>query len=279
VNHWTCGRFSLDLSMPLVMGIVNFTPDSFSDGREKLTPSDVIAHAERLMLEGAAIIDIGAESTRPGATPLPLAEELTRLMPVLQGLRDAPVPVSIDTYKPEVMRAAIDLGASIVNDVYAFRQRGALEVVAEQNCGLVVMHMQGEPATMHVAPHYQDVVGEVSEFLRQRLLEMSAAGIERSRLMVDPGFGFGKRLEDNHALLTRLASYRMLDSAGLLVGLSRKGMLGTISGRLVARERLGASVAAALLAVSRGAQVVRCHDVAATVDALKIWSYFQDDGS
>jgi len=258
------------------MGIVNLTPDSFSDGSANLSSSDAIAHAERLIVEGATIVDIGAESTRPGAAPLPLAEELTRLMPVLKGLRDAPVAVSVDTYKPEVMRAALDSGASIVNDVYAFRQRGALEAVTQGSCGLVVMHMQGEPSTMHVAPHYRDVVSEVDEFLRERLLELSAAGINRSRLMVDPGFGFGKRLEDNHALLTGLATYRKLDAAGLLVGLSRKGMLGTISGRLAASQRLGASVAAALLAVSRGAQVVRCHDVAATVDALKVWSYFQD---
>jgi dihydropteroate synthase len=258
------------------MGIVNLTPDSFSDGNANLAASEAIAHAERLILEGAAIVDLGAESTRPGSAPVPLAEELIRLMPVLKGLRDAPVPVSVDTYKPEVMRAALDSGASIVNDVYALRQPGALEVVTHASCGLVVMHMQGEPSTMQVAPHYRDVVLEVDEFLRERLLKLSAAGIDRSRLMVDPGFGFGKRLEDNHALLTALATYRKLDAAGLLVGLSRKGMLGTISGRMVASERLGASVAAALLAVSRGAQVVRCHDVAATVDALKVWSHFQN---
>jgi dihydropteroate synthase len=261
------------------MGIVNLTPDSFSDGSATRTPGDAIAQAERFIEEGAAIIDLGGESTRPGATPVPLAEELVRLMPVLSALRDAPVPLSVDTYKPAVMQAALDAGASIINDISGFRDANAIKVVAQSSCGVVLMHMQGEPQSMQVAPHYGDVLREVDEFLRGQLIELEAAGVLRARVVIDPGFGFGKRLEHNHALLSGLALFRELPAAGLLVGLSRKGMLGTISGRRLATERLGASVAAALLAVSRGAQIVRCHDVAATVDALKVWTYFDEGAS
>ncbi len=263
-----CGRFQFDLQRPLIMGIVNVTPDSFSDGGLYLDARAAIDHGLRLIEAGADILDIGGESTRPGADPVSLAEELDRVIPVVEGLRDAGVALSVDTMKPEVMRAALAAGADMINDVNALRAPGAWAAVRDSRCGLCLMHMRGEPRTMQNTPHYQDVVGEVYEFLRQRLDEAQAQGIDRERLLVDPGFGFGKTLEHNIALFKSLA--RLAELAPVLVGVSRKSMLGQITGRPLG-ERLVASTMAAVLAVQRGAAVLRVHDVAATRDALRVW--------
>jgi dihydropteroate synthase len=265
---WRCGRFELALSRPLVMGVVNITPDSFSDGGRFLDPRQAVAHAHRLIEEGADILDLGGESTRPGAQPVSVEEELGRVLPVIRALRDAPVPIAVDTLKPEVMRAAIAEGASIVNDINALRSAGALEAVAASQAGVCLMHMKGEPRTMQAAPHYDDVVGEVQAFLRDRVQAAMAAGIECARIAIDPGFGFGKTVEHNLELLRRLSELAEL-GVPVLVGLSRKSTLGAITGR-PAVDRLAASLAAALLAVQRGARIVRVHDVAATHDALAV---------
>ena len=263
-----CGRFRLELARPLVMGVVNVTPDSFSDGGRFLDPEAAIDHARRLIGEGADIVDVGGESTRPGARPVDAAEELQRVLPVIRALRDESVPVAVDTLKPEVMRAAIAEGASIVNDVYALRVPGALDAVSASDAGICLMHMQGEPRTMQAAPHYEDVVREVKAFLRERMAAAASAGIAGERVAVDPGFGFGKTVGHNLELLRRLPELVEL-GAPVLVGLSRKSTLGAITGR-PASERLAASLAAALLAVLRGATIVRVHDVAATRDALAV---------
>jgi len=265
---WRCGRFELVLARPLVMGVVNVTPDSFSDGGRFLDPEAAIDHARRLIGEGADIVDVGGESTRPGARPVEAAEELQRVLPVIRALRDESVPVAVDTLKPEVMRAAIAEGASIVNDVYALRVPGALDAVSASDAGICLMHMQGEPRTMQAAPHYEDVVREVKAFLRERMAAAASAGIAGERVAVDPGFGFGKTVEHNLELLRRLPELVEL-GVPVLVGLSRKSTLGAITGR-PASERLAASLAAALLAVLRGATIVRVHDVAATRDALAV---------
>jgi len=267
--HLHCGPHSLDLSRPLVMGIVNVTPDSFSDGGQHLRRDAALAHAHQLIAEGAAMLDIGGESTRPGARPVGIQEELDRVIPVLEGLRGVPLPISIDTRKPEVMRAALAAGASMVNDINALQEPGALEAVAASNAAVCLMHKQGEPQTMQAQPHYADVVGEVREFLRARIAAAEAAGIARERITVDPGFGFGKALGHNLALLRELSALREL-GVPVLAGLSRKSMLGAITGQDV-EHRLPASLAAALLAVQNGAAIVRVHDVRATVDALKVW--------
>ena len=265
---WRCGRFRLDYSRPLVMGVVNVTPDSFSDGGMFLGPQQAVAHALRLIEEGADIIDVGGESTRPGALPVDTAEELRRVLPVLRALRDAAIPVAVDTTKPQVMRAAIGEGASIINDVNALRSPGALESIAASEVGVCMMHMRGEPRTMQAAPHYEDVVAEVRDFLRERMDVAMAMGVERERIALDPGFGFGKNVEHNLDLLRNLARLTEF-GAPVLVGLSRKSTLGAITGR-PALERLPASIAAALLAVQHGARIVRVHDVAATRDALAV---------
>lgn len=252
------------------MGIVNITPDSFSDGGEVFDPDAAVARAEALVEQGADILDLGAESTRPGAQPVSSAAELERLMPVLEQVRALPVPVSVDTTKPAVMIEALRAGASMINDVYGFRAPGAVQAVAATDCGLSVMHMQGEPRTMQVAPHYGDVVAEVGVFLRERVSSLGAAGITTERIVVDPGFGFGKTLAHNLELLRGLRSLHV-GSVAVMAGLSRKSMLGAITGR-VAGERVAASVAAALLAVQHGADLVRVHDVAATRDALAVYS-------
>lgn len=267
-RSWRCGRFRLELARPLVMGVVNVTPDSFSDGGRFLDPEAAIDHARRLIGEGADIVDVGGESTRPGARPVDAAEELQRVLPVIRALRDESVPVAVDTLKPEVMRAAIAEGASIVNDVYALRVPGALDAVSASDAGICLMHMQGEPRTMQAAPHYEDVVREVKAFLRERMAAAASAGIAGERVAVDPGFGFGKTVGHNLELLRRLPELVEL-GAPVLVGLSRKSTLGAITGR-PASERLAASLAAALLAVLRGATIVRVHDVAATRDALAV---------
>jgi len=264
-----CGNFRLNLSRPLVMGIVNVTPDSFSDGGRHPSSRAAIDHAQRLVEEGADILDIGGESTRPGAQPVALQEELDRVLPVIEGLRGVSVPVSIDTCKPEVMRAALATGASMVNDIHALQDDDALQAVAASNAAVCLMHMKGTPQTMQQQPHYDDAVAEVGEFLRRRIAAAGAAGIAKNRIVIDPGFGFGKTLAHNLDLLRHLGRLREL-GVPVLAGLSRKSMLGALTGREVG-DRLAASVAATLLAVQKGAAIVRVHDVRETVDALKIW--------
>jgi dihydropteroate synthase len=265
-----CGKFKLDLSHPKVMGIVNVTPDSFSDGGRHLALEGAIAHARRLIEEGADILDIGGESTRPGAAPVSEQEELDRVLPVIENLRDISVPISIDTYKPDVMRAALAGGACIVNDVNALQSQGALEVVAKTAAAVCLMHKKGAPQNMQQQPQYQDVIAEVCAFLRERTAVAEAAGIPRERMLIDPGFGFGKTLEHNLTLLKNIQAFTVL-GVPVLAGLSRKSMLGAITGREVG-DRVAASVAAALIAVQGGASIVRVHDVRETVDALKIFN-------
>ncbi len=270
--HWHTSRYVIDLSRPRVMGIVNITPDSFSDGGRHGDTRSAMAHCEQLLREGADILDLGGESSRPGAEALPLEEELARVLPVLREAVRLGVPVSIDTYKTEVMRAALDAGADIVNDIYALRSPGAEAVVAgHPRCGVCLMHMQGEPKSMQAAPHYDDVVTEVRDFLQARAAALRERGVAGERIVLDPGYGFGKSVGHNFELLRR---QRELLGAGypLLAGWSRKSSLGAVTGRAV-NERLAASVAAALAAVERGARIVRVHDVAATVDALKVWAH------
>jgi dihydropteroate synthase len=251
------------------MGIVNMTPDSFSGDGLASDSARAIAYAHQQIEAGADLLDLGAESSRPGALPASLSEELERLLPVLDALADCGVPVSVDTYKPEVMRAALAHGADMINDIYALRWPGAVDAVADSDCALCLMHMQGEPLTMQREPVYADVVAEVRGFLNQRVAAVLAAGVARDRLVLDPGFGFGKTLAHNLELLRRLAETSD-DGLPLLAGLSRKSMLGALTGQPV-EQRQAASVAAALLAVQRGALLVRVHDVAATRDALVLW--------
>ncbi|UCG97844.1 MAG: dihydropteroate synthase [Burkholderiales bacterium] len=260
---------------PLLMGIVNVTPDSFHDGSRFASPGDAAEHARRLIDEGADIIDLGGESTRPGAQPVAADEELRRVMPVLEALCGAGVPLSVDTRQPAVMRAALAAGATMINDVSALRAPGALEAVAGTDASVCLMHMQGEPRTMQEAPRYADVVGEVTAFLEARIGACLAAGISRQRIVVDPGFGFGKRFEDNLALAGALPSLAKL--APVLVGLSRKSMIGAMTGRAAA-DRLAGSVSAALWAARRGAAILRVHDVAATRDALAVWRQLEGEG-
>ena len=268
---WQTSRFLIDLRRPRVMGIVNATPDSFSDGGLHADASAAMAHCDRLMQEGADLLDIGGESTRPGARQPDLDEELARVLPVLRHAVTLGVPVSVDTSRPEVMAAALNAGVDIVNDVRSFGRPGALAVVvAHARCGLNLMHMQGEPGSMQRAPLYAgDVVQEVVDWLRQRLQAVQAAGIAPGRITLDPGIGFGKTPEHNWTLLQRQAELLALGQP-LLLGWSRKSTLGALTGRPV-DQRLVPSVAAALACVQRGGQVVRVHDVAATVDALKVW--------
>ncbi len=268
--HWQTSRFRIDLTRPRVMGIVNVTPDSFSDGGLYARAGDAIAHCERLLAEGADMLDIGGESTRPGARTPDADEELARVRPVLAHAVTLGVPVSVDTSSPAVMRAALDLGADIVNDVRALQRPGAVEAVAAHPAaGVCLMHMLGEPGTMQQSPQYGDVVAEVRDFLGARCAVLRAAGIADGRIVVDPGIGFGKTVAHNLALLRRQHELLALGRP-LLVGWSRKSTLGAVTGR-AAGERLAASVAAALMAVERGARIVRVHDVAATADALRLW--------
>jgi dihydropteroate synthase len=250
------------------MGVVNVTPDSFSDGGRFLDPQAAIGHARALIGEGADILDVGAESSRPGARGVSAEEELSRLMPVLEGLSGCAIPVSVDTAKPEVMRAVIEAGASMINDIRALRAPSALEAVAASDAAVCLMHMQGEPRTMQHEPRYRDVVAEVRAFLDERVAAAEGAGIARERIAVDPGFGFGKTVSHNFELLRKLERIAAL-GLPVVAGWSRKSMLGAITGR-AADERLAASLAAALLAVERGARIVRVHDVAATRDALAV---------
>jgi dihydropteroate synthase len=267
---WRTARFTIDLALPRVMGIVNVTPDSFSDGGRFAEVEAAVAHCERLVGEGVHILDIGGESTRPGARTPSVDEELARVMAVLRHAVTLGVPVSVDTSEPRVMAAALDAGVDIVNDVRALQRPGALEAVAAHpGAGVCLMHMQGEPTSMQASPHYGDPVAEVKAFLAARREAALAAGIDARRIVLDPGIGFGKTVAHNLALLARQRELLTL-GAPLLVGWSRKSTLGSVTGRAV-DDRLAASVAAALLAVERGARIVRVHDVAATVDALTIW--------
>lgn len=264
-----CGPHRLPSDRPLLMGVVNLTPDSFSGDGLACAPSTAIAHAYRQIEAGADLLDIGAESSRPGALPTSVEDELTRLIPVLEGLDGCGVPLSVDTYKPEVMRAALAHGAAMINDIYALRMPGALAAVADSDCALCLMHMRGEPLSMQEHPSYGNVVAEVQAFLAQRVAAAQEAGIASDRLVLDPGFGFGKTLVHNLELLRHLQTFSF---AGLpvLAGISRKSMLGAITGRPVG-DRLAASIAAALIAAQRGARILRVHDVAPTRDALAIW--------
>ena len=270
-----CGQYSFALegpgaAEPIVMGILNVTPDSFSDGGRYQGLEFALSHAEEMIRDGATMIDIGGESTRPGSPSVPVGEELARVMPALYALRTLDCALSVDTCKPEVMREAIIAGADMINDINAFRAPGAIEAVRDSDCGLCVMHMQATPQTMQQAPAYVDVVREVIDFLRERVDTLERAGIARERICLDPGFGFGKTVEHNYALLRELG--RIRDELGLpvLAGLSRKSMVGAVTGRPV-EGRVAGSIGGALAAVAHGARIVRVHDVAETVDALKVW--------
>ena len=267
-----CAGRVLVLDRPRVMGIVNVTPDSFSDGGAHATVEAAVAHALRLADEGADVLDIGGESTRPGAAEITVDEELARVVPVIERLAQAtPLPISIDTSKPDVMRAAVAAGAGMINDVYALRREGALDAAASLRVPVVLMHMQGEPRAMQDAPDYDDVVADVHRFLAERIFSAEMAGIEKKRIVVDPGFGFGKTAAHNLALLARFERFADL-GVPVLAGLSRKRTIGELTGRDAPAERVHGSVAAHLIAVQRGAMLVRVHDVAATVDALKVWN-------
>jgi dihydropteroate synthase len=266
-----CGRFSFELeAQPLVMGILNVTPDSFSDGGRFQSLEFAISRAEEMVAQGVDMIDVGGESTRPGSPSVPVHEELRRVMPALYALQGFGKPLSVDTCKPEVMREAIIAGADMINDINGFRAPGALEAVVEGNCGLCVMHMQGSPQDMQQAPVYGDVVREVIDFLRERVDAMLAAGIARDRICIDPGFGFGKTVEHNFALLRHIGQMQRELGLPVLAGLSRKSMIGAVTGKPV-DQRLAGSLAGALACVAHGARIVRVHDVAETVDAIKVW--------
>ena len=267
-----CNGRALVLDRPRVVGIVNVTPDSFSDGGQHDSLDAAYAHALKLVEEGADMLDIGGESTRPGADDVSAEDEIRRVVPLIERLAAATtVPLSIDTSKPEVMRAAVGAGAGMINDVYALRREGALDTAAELRVPVCLMHMQGEPRSMQEAPDYDDVVGDVHRFLTDRLFSCELAGIDKRRVLVDPGFGFGKNLEHNLALLRATARFAEL-GAGAYVGVSRKSMIGAMTGRTDPAARVHGSVAAAMIAVQRGAILVRVHDVAPTVDALAVWA-------
>ena len=274
---WRCGRFLFDFAKrnrPIVMGILNATPDSFSDGGKFRSPKDAIAQAERMLVDGVDLIDIGGESTRPGAEPVVLQEELDRVLPVIEALKDCGVPLSIDTYKSETMQQALHAGADCVNDIWALRQTGALDAVLEsQNCGIVLMHMQRDPLTMQFDPEYINVIAEVKQFLKDRADLLISSGIAIDRIAIDPGFGFGKSLEHNLNMLTNFSEFSTL-GLPVLAGISRKSMIGKITGKDT-NDRVAPSIAAAIMAADRGASIVRVHDVAETVDALKLWEAIQ----
>ena len=270
-QYLQCGRYGFDLdARPLVMGILNVTPDSFSDGGRFQSLEFAVSRAEEMISEGVDLIDIGGESTRPGSPPVALDEELRRVIPAVYALRDLGKPLSVDTYKPEVMREAILAGADMINDITAFRTPGALAAVADSDCGLCVMHMQRSPETMQQNPDYADVVDEVIGFLRGRIEAMEAAGVERKRICVDPGFGFGKTVEHNFALLRNIGKMQQELGLPVLAGLSRKSMIGAVTGKPL-EQRMAGSLAGALAAVAHGARIVRVHDVAETVDAFNVW--------
>ncbi|AMV42045.1 dihydropteroate synthase [Paraburkholderia caribensis] len=273
-----CGRFTFTFERPLVMGILNVTPDSFSDGGLYAQPSKARRQAELMLAEGADIIDIGGESTRPGAPPVPLEDELDRVIPLVKELSGAGIPVSVDTYKPEVMRHALAAGADLINDIWGFRMPGAIEAVKDSQCGLCVMHMLGEPQTMQAGePAYADVVAEIRAFLDERVNTLMGAGVAKNRICVDPGFGFGKTVEHNYALLAHLPETAPIVGTPLpiLAGMSRKSMLGAVVQR-PPQQRVVASVAAAVCAAERGAAIIRVHDVEQTVQGLQVWAAMRD---
>ncbi|NIA56513.1 dihydropteroate synthase [Massilia sp. TW-1] len=270
-KYLQCGRFGYDLAQrPLVMGILNVTPDSFSDGGRHQALEFAVERAEQMIKDGVDLIDIGGESTRPGSPSVPVDEELRRVMPAIYALRELGYPLSIDTCKPEVMREAIIAGADMINDINAFRSPGAIDAVKDSDCALCVMHMQGSPQDMQASPEYADVVADVIAFLRERVDALLTAGVARERITVDPGFGFGKRVEHNYALLRNISRVERELGLPVLAGLSRKSMIGAVTGRSV-EQRLAGSLGGALAAVAQGARIVRVHDVAETVDALKVW--------
>jgi dihydropteroate synthase len=279
ITHWQTSRFLIDLSKPKVMGIVNITPDSFSDGGQFESNTKALKHAENLLQQGADILDIGGESSRPGAQALSVEEELSRVLPFVREAAKWQVPLSVDTYKPEVMKAALDLGADIINDIWALRQPGAWDVIAQfPNCGICLMHMHRDPQTMQIDPMTGNVVHSVKDFLAQQLSKAVSLGIKKERIVLDSGVGFGKTTEQNLAMLSHQASFLSLGQP-LLAGWSRKSSLGKIlavDGHEPApSDRLGASLAAALMAVQNGAAIVRVHDVKETVQALKVWQAVQ----
>jgi len=261
------------LDRPLLMGVVNVTPDSFSDGGRFFDPKAAISHALRLIEDGADIVDIGGESSRPGALPVSPREEMDRILPVLRGLRDVKKPISVDTRRPEVMQEAIEAGASMINDIEALQAPGALQAVAASGCAVCLMHKKGEPATMQQAPHYDDVVAEVMLFLKDRIEKAEKSGIARDRIVIDPGFGFGKTLEHNLTLLKHFSSFASL-KVPVLAGWSRKSSLGKITGRPAA-DRLPASLAMALLSLQAGATILRVHDVRETKDVIAVWQEYR----
>ena len=274
--NYQCGKYQLNLNHPLVMAILNVTPDSFSDGGEYNTVDKAVKRAMQLIADGADIIDLGGESTRPGATPVSLDAELNRVIPVIEALSQlCAVPISVDTYKPEVMNEAIAAGADMVNDVRALQELGALEVLANSNVGVCLMHMQGTPQTMQMAPSYQNVVADVHQFLSERYQAALAHGIGKERILLDPGFGFGKRTIDNITLIKHLAKLTKIGPP-LLVGLSRKAVLGAISGG-DELQRLHSGIAASVICAMNGAKIIRVHDVKATVDALKVVAVVMDE--
>ncbi|CAL61349.1 Dihydropteroate synthase (DHPS) (Dihydropteroate pyrophosphorylase) [Herminiimonas arsenicoxydans] len=272
-THLQCGRYSLPVaatSRPLVMGILNVTPDSFSDAGKYHALDAAISHAEEMIAAGVDIIDIGGESTRPGSQTVSLQDELDRVMPLVYALRDCGKPLSIDTYKPEVMRQTIAAGVDMVNDVNGFRAPGALEAVADADCALCIMHMQKDPQSMQLKPEYENVVADVTAFLHERIAAIAQMNIARERLCIDPGFGFGKSLAHNIALLKNIGQLQAALDLPLLAGLSRKSMIGALLDKPVER-RMAGSLAGALACVAQGARIVRVHDVAETVDALTVW--------
>ena len=272
---WLCGRFEFDLKRPILMGIVNVTPDSFSDGGQHARTESAIRHAHTLIQEGADILDIGGESTRPGALPVSVQDELARVMPVIKALMHSGVAISVDTCKPEVMQAALDVGADIINDVTGMRDPLAQRIVARHgHCGVCVMHMQGEPRTMQEKPHYNDVVNDIRTELVQQAQVLESLGVQAARISLDPGFGFGKTVEQNYQLLSNL---NVIVNTGypLVLGVSRKSMIGAVTGQSV-DHRLAGSLSAALAGVVRGARVLRVHDVRETRDALAVWHAVQD---
>ncbi len=280
-EYLQCGHYRLavagDAARPLVMGILNVTPDSFSDGGQFASLDLALSHAEQMIADGVDIIDIGGESTRPGAPPVSEDEELRRVMPVVFALRDCGKPLSVDTRRPKVMREVLAAGADMINDIEGFRDPDSLAAVSDSDCAICIMHMQGEPQSMQQSPHYDDVVGEVGEWLRERTSRAIAAGIAAERICIDPGYGFGKTAQHNLRLLARQQDLQHATGLPLLVGLSRKSTIGLITGKPV-EHRMAGSVAAALLAVTNGASIVRVHDVAETVDALKVWRAVRSAG-
>jgi dihydropteroate synthase len=271
---WQCGRYALSLTQrerPYVMGILNVTDDSFSDGGQFVEPEAALERARAMIAAGADIIDVGGESTRPGAQPLSACQELCRLLPIVDALKDCGVPISIDTYKPYVMREMLALGVDIINDVCGFNNPVSIDAVADSGCGLCIMHMQGKPQTMQEQPNYENVVIEVADFLALQVERMNFVGIESNRICVDPGIGFGKTLLHNIELLNAIEHIHQRTNAVVLIGASRKRMIGELTGKDVG-QRMAGSVATALYASTRGAHVVRVHDVAETVDALNVWS-------